>query len=54
MRWQAIFGLEISMLGEKKSRDLRLYGLSEQRARPLPQDFGELTRSKGRERRLSH
>jgi len=37
----AILGLEISMLGEKIS-DLRLYGLSKQRSRPLPQGFGEL------------
>src|SRR5215470_18744925 len=29
------------MLG-KKIRDLRLYGLGKQRARTLPQDFGEL------------
>jgi hypothetical protein len=29
------------MLGEK-IRDLSLYGLSQQRARALPQDFGEL------------
>ncbi len=37
----AVRGLEIGMLGEK-IRDLGLYGLSQQRARPLPQDFGEL------------
>jgi len=37
----AIFGPEITMLGEK-IRDLGLYGLSQQRARALPQDFGEL------------
>src|SRR5258707_349766 len=37
----AILGLEISMLGEK-IRDLGLDRLRQQRARPLPQDFGEL------------
>jgi hypothetical protein len=37
----AVLGLEISMLG-KKIRDLGLYGLSQQGARPLPQDFSEL------------
>src|SRR5258708_12247540 len=37
----AVRGLEIGMLGEK-IRDLGLYGLSQQRARPLPLDFGEL------------
>src|SRR5260370_20345997 len=37
----AILGLEIGMLGEK-IRDLGLDRLRQQRARPLPQDFGEL------------
>jgi hypothetical protein len=39
----AILSLEARMLGEK-IRDLCLYGLSQQRARALPQDFGELIR----------
>jgi hypothetical protein len=37
----AIFGLQISVPGEK-IRDLSLYGLRQQRARALLQDFGEL------------
>src|SRR5262249_2606590 len=37
----AILGLEIRMLGEK-IRDLGLDRLRQQRASPLPQDFGEL------------
>jgi hypothetical protein len=37
----AIFGLQVSVLGEKIG-DLSIHGLSQQRARALPQDFGEL------------
>src|SRR5215468_276847 len=37
----AVLSLKIRMLG-KKIRDLGLYGLSQQAARALPQDFGEL------------
>jgi hypothetical protein len=37
----AVLGLEISMRGEK-IHDLGLDRLPQQRARPLPQDFGEL------------
>src|SRR5215467_16322536 len=37
----AVLRLKVRMLG-KKIRDLGLYGLSKQRARSLPQDFGEL------------
>jgi hypothetical protein len=37
----AILSLEARMLGEKIS-DLGLYGLGQQRARALRQDFGEL------------
>src|SRR5215470_16692601 len=37
----AILSLEARMLG-KKIRDLGLYGLGQQRARAMPQDFGEL------------
>src|SRR5215469_7751884 len=37
----AIFGLQINVHGEK-TRDFSLYGLSQQRACTLPQDFGEL------------
>jgi AAA+ superfamily predicted ATPase len=37
----AILSPEVHMLGEKIS-DLGLYGLSQQGARPLPEDFGEL------------
>jgi hypothetical protein len=37
----ATFDRQISVLGEK-IRNLRLYSLSQQRARALSQDFGEL------------
>ena len=37
----AVLSLQARMLGEKIS-ELGLYGLGEQRARALPQDFGEL------------
>jgi len=36
-----VLGLEIAMLGEEM-RDLGLYGLSQQGARALPEDFSEL------------
>jgi hypothetical protein len=40
-RWTAILSLEALVLYEKIS-DLGLYGLDQQRAPALPQDFGEL------------